>query len=110
MSATPAQIVPPTLLLSNVSKVFTATKLTRIDRMTATNPTGSSVNVFVYVVPSGATAGVANIITPQTAVAANTVKLLNEEVWHVLNIGDSIYTVASTANVLVFMVSGTVFD
>jgi hypothetical protein len=88
--------------------LYTAPVGTRtiIDKMTVTNPTAAAVTVTVFLVPAAGAAGAANTVISAQSVAAGQSYLCPEVAGHVLNTGDKITAVASTATALVVRVSG----
>lgn len=86
---------------------YTAPSNTRtvIDKMTASNNTGSPATFAVNLVASGGSAGASNLIYTKT-IAANTTEELTELTGHVLAAGGFISTIAGTASAIVIRASG----
>jgi hypothetical protein len=82
---------------------YTAPANTRalIDKLTATNTSGSTASISVNLVPSGGTAGATNLITKTKALAAGESYTFPEIVGHVLAAGDFISAVASAAGITI---------
>lgn len=87
---------------------YTAPASTRtiLDKMTATNTTAGAVAITVHLVPSGGTAGAANVITSASSIAAGAVYTFPELVGHVLSEGDFISTLAGAAASITIRASG----
>lgn len=79
--------------------------VTIVDKFTATNVTSGSVNLTVYKVPSGGTAGASNEIISVVAIAGNTYVDLNLAN-HILNPGDFFAVLASAGSSISVTASG----
>ena len=77
-----------------------------IDKMTVTNVTGSSAQITVNVVAGGGAVDTSNVVLKTLAVAAGDSVSLPQIAGQVLNPGDFISTLASTASALVIRASG----
>lgn len=111
MSVTIQPLFEPVQLAAAATNYFVAGSPTRIDKMTVANPdSANSYTVTIYWVPQSGAAGVANAIV-------TTRRLQPLETWdvypmigQVLNVGDAISALASTAAKVNFFASGTVFS
>lgn len=99
------QLVTPQQLGTFAAVYFKASVLTRIDRCTLSNSTAGAITVSTYIVPSMATADVTNTIDPTVSVGAHAV-ISSAIEGHTLNIGDSIYALASAGASITIMASG----
>ena len=79
---------------------------TIIDKFTGTNTTGVAATLTVNLVASGGAAGAANIIISAKTLQPGESYTFPELVGHVLNAGDFISTLASTAAAIVIRASG----
>jgi len=79
---------------------------TIIDKFTGTNTTGAAATLTVKLVASGGAAAVTNTIVSAKTLAAGETYTFPEVVGHVLNPGDFISTIASTAAAIVIRASG----
>lgn len=79
---------------------------TIIDKFTATNVTALVATLSVNLITTGDSAGNQNLITKNYSIAAGTSYLFPEIVGHVLAPGDSISTIAGTANAITIRSSG----
>jgi hypothetical protein len=68
------------------------------------NYSASSANVTIYAVPSGGTAGNGNAIIPAIAISANSTITL--DLTQVLNVGDALWGLCSSATAINVMISG----
>lgn len=107
MSLSLTQIIAPSAVPTSVSPLFTASHLTRVDKMTVTNPTGGALNVTIYMVSAGVTLSNTSIVTPTTSVGASAALNVKEMIGQVLQSGDSIQVIGSGAG-LTTMASGVV--
>jgi hypothetical protein len=83
-----------------------ATALVR--RIIVANPTAAAVTYTLYLVPSGGTAGAANVIFPATSIAAGQVQIFDLE--QDLYPGDFMADLASVAASLTVTASGVTFQ
>lgn len=74
-----------------------------------TNHTGGAVTLTAHIVPSGGSATAANKVLDVYSIAANTAYTSPELAGVVLNPGDALHTVASTATAIAQSVSGIVY-
>lgn len=87
---------------------YTAPSGTRtiIDKFTGTNTTGGAVSLTVKLIPNGGSAGASNTIVSARSLAAGECYTFPEIVGHVLNPGDVISTLASSATSITVRGSG----
>jgi hypothetical protein len=86
---------------------YTASGLTCIiDKLTATNTSGSAATISINVVANGGSAGATNLITKTKTLQALEVYTFPEIVGHVLASGDFVSTIAGTASAIVIRMSG----
>lgn len=107
MSVTIVPLFEPTTIAGSATSYFAAPVPTQILKMTVANPNAVAYTVTIYWVPNGGAAGITNAIVTTRPIQA----LETWDVWpfigHVLNTGDFIAALASTATKLVFFASGT---
>lgn len=82
---------------------------TSIDKFTATNVTAANATIAVRLVPAGGVAGPLNTITYTKTIAPGACHTFPELVGHILESGDSISTLAGTADAIVIRASGRQF-
>lgn len=87
--------------------LYTAPANTRtiLDKLTATNTTGTAATLTVYIVPGGGSSGASNKLISAQSIATNAAYLCPEIVGHTLNPGDTIVT-ESSAVALTVRLSG----
>ena len=78
----------------------------RILAATATNDTTTAVTYTLYIVPSGDSAGVANLVCNAQPLNDSESNTVNEIIGHVLEPGDTLQGLASTADQVTLTVSG----
>lgn len=83
-----------------------ASTTTTIDSFTVTNSTGGAVNITVYLVPSGGSAGPSNVIVSAQAISAGATTVLSSLANQTLSTGDFISVFASAATSLTIRASG----
>ena len=76
---------------------------------TLSNPTAGALTFSIWLVPSGSSATDATVIYDGASLAAGEVVVLDKLIGHVLNSGDAIHGVASSATSLTYHISGTEF-
>jgi len=107
MTVTAKCLVEVTQLTNAETSVYTATKVTAIlDKVTATNVSGSAATITCHVVASGGTAGSTNAVVNGKTLQANETYGFPELVGQVLNQGDFLSVLAGTGAALNFRVSG----
>lgn len=79
----------------------------RIDKATFTNTGSGSVTLTVYLVPAGQTPGPSNTVISGQSIASGACYVSPELPGHVLSSGASLQALASTANDVTAIVSGT---
>lgn len=101
------------LILSQYAEASATTEYTTpsstktiIDKFTATNVTGGSVSVSVYLVPNGQSVGDEYKIIDAKSVAANGTEDLTALKGHILDTGGFISVVASAGSSIVIRCSG----
>lgn len=100
-------LIDPIIVSSSQTTQYTSTDVTTlIDKMTATNFSGSPATISVNLVKVGDTAGTKNLITDTKTLAAGTTYTFPEIVGHALNSGDFISIIAGTANAINMRASG----
>ena len=101
MTVTAKTLVESQAMPASATTYYTAPTGTRtyIDKLTATNTTGSPITVTVNLVPAAGSAATANVITSAQAIAAGQVYSFPEIVGHVLNAGDFISVTPSAVGV-----------
>lgn len=98
-------LVQSKFLENAITQQYTGVK-TVIDKFTVTNVTGSNVNLDVYLVPSGGTAGSSNQVVVTKTILPNQCYNIFEVTGHCLASGASIYTNSSSASALVAYITG----
>lgn len=108
MTVLARNLVQPLQLTTSDVTEYTAPSNTRtiIDKMTATNTTGTAATLTVNLVQSGGSAAATNAVISAQSVAAGATYTCPEAVGHILNPGDFISAKASTGAALTFRVSG----
>jgi hypothetical protein len=96
------------LIESVFAPIATATQYTApggvntiIDKFTATNTTGSTITLTVYLVPNGSTAGASNELLNATSIASGATFISTEMQNQILNSGDSIAVIASATGLMI---------
>jgi len=89
---TPARIIEGAQLTGSAATYYTAPVLTkvRLRKLVFCNTTGGAVNVTVYLVPSGGSAGVTNTVWSAKTLGAGVTIECYEAEGHVLEAGDFI--------------------
>jgi hypothetical protein len=101
------RLTAPTTLGTSAAALYTvqapsANAVTK--QIIVANYSANSANVSLYFVPSGGTAGNGNLIVPSVAIASNSTITL--DLTQVLNVGDAIWGLSSSATALNIMMSG----
>jgi archaellum component FlaF (FlaF/FlaG flagellin family) len=104
-----AEIIPFQAAPASQTSMYTAPAgvTVRIDKMTISNPTGSSATITINLVPSGSGVSTINESTPAYAVLPGAVFNSPNEYGHYLNPGDSISVICSAASTLNIGCGGT---
>jgi hypothetical protein len=101
MTTTPKVLIQPKLAETTETKQYPLTPAdgvkTSIDKLTAVNTGSANVTITVHLVPFGESAGPANAFPKTLAPGASWP--FPDVVGHVLEVGDSISTIASAATV-----------
>ncbi len=108
MSVTAKNLIASKYAANSSTNEYTAPSGTRtiIDKFTVTNIDASSRTISIYLVPSGSIAGNSNLIVKDLAVAAGATDDVDEMKNQILNAGDFIEVVASSATTCVIRASG----
>ncbi len=107
MTVTAKALLQPKYAEAATTTQYTSTSVrTIIDKFTATNVTGAVANIAVYVIPSGGTAGLTNLVLQTKALAAGECYVCPELVGQIMEAGDFIATLAGTASAIVIRISG----
>jgi hypothetical protein len=107
MSVEVKNIIPPTPLTDSALSLYTSTNAkTIIDKMTATNKSGSNVLLTVHLVVSGGAASDSNLIIDEKTIFPNETYICPEALGHVLEAGSAIFAKSSTSSAIVFTASG----
>lgn len=108
MSVTATPLFQAQFAPASTTNVYTSPSQTTtiIDKFTATNITGSSVALTIYIVPSGGSPAASNAILDSFSVTANTTMNLDQYLRHVLAPGDYIAALAATGSAVVIRGSG----
>jgi len=93
---------------STATLLYTSPANTRVTiiKATACNDTTTAKYLTVYLVPSGGTAGAANLIYNQKVIGSRETKDLSDLVPQVLDPGDMIYALAEAADQITVHISG----
>lgn len=96
-----------TQLTGSAATYYTATNVqARIDKCTVTNPQAAAETVTIYLLPTGGTAGVANVVISARSVNAGETYTCPEVVGQWLNAGGFIQALSSTAAKISLRISG----
>ena len=106
MSSIYKKLIDGSFVPASTGVGFTATNTTVIQKLTFTNIHTSSVEVTVYLVPSGESASLLHLVTNQKEVAAEDSWNCHHAEGHVLETGDSIRYFCNTAEKLTAVSSG----
>ena len=111
MSVTPKKIIPGSQLTNVVATYYTCPANTKclVKKLTFTNNDTSARSVTLYLVPSGGTAGVTNLLTKAQSIVAGGVYEAFEASGHVLMPGDTIQALADTGAMVTIQGSGSEF-
>lgn len=104
----PKRLVDGSTLTTSAVTYYTAPANTRtiIKRITFTNTLGSASTVTLYIVPSGGSAGVTNIIAENVAIADETTWSCTDAEGQVLEAGGTIQALAGDASAVNIIASG----
>lgn len=108
MSATPKKLVSGSQLTATVATYYTAPTNTKtlIKKLTFTNNDATARTVTVYLVTSGGTAGVTNILTKAASIAAGATYEAFEAEGHILAAGETLQALADSAAQVTIQASG----
>ena len=102
------KLMQPALLTAAAVSYYAAPSGTRARSLwlTITNPTGTTYTATVYVVPSGGAVSNTNMVASAKTILPGRTETLYDLCGHVLDPGDAIYALASTAAVINMQLSG----
>jgi hypothetical protein len=102
------RLVSGSVLTNGTVTYYTASLVrARVDKCTVTNPTAGNDSVTIFLVPSGGSAGVSNVVVDAKVVAAHeTYPCGNEVVGHWIEPGGTIQASSAAGSVLSLMISG----
>lgn len=100
-------MITNTNVLTSSTTVYTSTGNTVVSTIHLCNQSGSTVTANLYVVPSGGTAGVTNIVYKSLAIAASDTYITNNNERFILGNGDFIAAAANVANSVITTVTYT---
>ena len=108
MAVTNKKLVEGSQLTTSAATYYTApaNTTTILKKVTVTNTTAGAVSLTMYLVPSGGSAGNANMITDAKAIAAGATYEVYEAENHVLMTGDFLQALASAGASLTLQASG----
>ena len=107
MTINVAQLIAPQQLTNATATYYTSTNLvTRIDKLTITNPTAGAVTVTIYLVPSAGSAGDPTTITSAKSIQAGETWNCPDAVGQVLKAGGTIQAKASANTSLTISAAG----
>lgn len=108
MSVTAKKIIPGSQLTNAAATYYTApaNTTTQIRKLTFVNNDSSAHTVTVYLVPSGGTAGVTNLLVKAAAIAAGATFEAFEAEGHILQTGDFIQALADAGSQVTIQGSG----
>lgn len=108
MSVTAKKIIPGSQLTAAAATYYTAPANTRtkISKLTFTNNDTVARTITLYLVPSGGSAGVTNLLTKAAPVGPGAVYEAFEAEGHVLQPGDTIQALADSASQVTIQASG----
>ena len=108
MTVTAKCLLEAKFAASSATTEYTAPASTKtiIDKFTATNTDSGAVTITIYIVPSGSSATDSNMIVKTYSIAAATTHDFSELQNQILNTGDFISVLASTASKMTIRISG----
>lgn len=108
MAVTAKKLFAPAQLTASAATYYIVPANTSclIKKITATNNDTVARTVTIYLVPSGGSAGVTNIIMKTKAIAAAETYEFTEIEGHVISTGDTIQALADSASQVTFQGSG----
>lgn len=108
MTVTPKKLFTPAQLTTSAATYYTAPASTKtvLKKATLTNNNTTPETVTIYLVETGGTAGVTNIILKDKAIGPGETYEVYEMEGHIMNAGDFVRALASTASQVTFHLSG----
>lgn len=108
MTATPKKLIPGSQLTASVATYYTAPTNTKtlVKKLTLTNNDTSARSVTIYLVPSGGSSGVTNILSNAVAVAPLSTYEAFEAEGHIVPAGGTIQAFADVAAKVTIQASG----
>jgi hypothetical protein len=108
MTATPKKLVAGSQLTASAATYYTAAANTKtlLKKLTFTNNDTTARTVTVYLVPSGGTAGVTNLLTKAASIAAGATYEAFEAEGHILAPGDTLQALADVTSMVTIQASG----
>jgi hypothetical protein len=113
MTVTPIVLVDDVQVADTLTNYFAAGPgvTVRIDKATLCNDAASPITVSINLIPSGGSADATNQVVKDKAIAAGETYSLGAELGgHILEAGDAIHAVASTAAEVALRISGMQFS
>ena len=92
----------PASIPTSEAAAFTVNGPTLVKSLRVMNPTAGSLDVTLYLVPSGGTAGSGNVLTLQTLTTKTSAEICVSGCPIVMEAGDSIHALGSGAGLLLF--------
>lgn len=92
----------PAAIPTSEAAAFTVNVPTEIRSLRVMNPTAGSLDVTLYLVPSGGSAGSGNVLTLQTLTTKTSAEICVSGCPIVMEAGDSIHALGSGAGLLLF--------
>lgn len=104
----PSALITPTQLAGTAGTIYTvpASTTTQINQIILVNDTTSAVTATLYLVESGGSAGVTNLLLNAKAIPTDGSPLIYEFTQLFMDAGDTIQGLASTASQVTIHVSG----
>ena len=106
MAVTPAALIEGKFAENTATTQYTAQVLTIIDQFTAVNTSGSIATLTINLPPAATATSSANAIEVSKSLQPGESVTLSRLIGHVLDVGDSIATLASAANAISIRASG----
>lgn len=110
MSISFTPLFEPTVLTGTTTKLFTAQLVTRIDKLTVANSLDTTASLSIFIVMQGGVPNQGAQVLPPRPIQPNEAWDVEPMIGHVLNIGDALWALSSTANQLVLFGSGTLLS
>lgn len=108
MTVTPKKLFTPAQLTTSLATYYTAPASTRtvLKKVTLTNDGTAPETVTIHLVETGGTAGVTNLVLKNKAIGPGETYEAYEMEGHIMNAGDFIRALCSSASKVNFHVSG----